>query len=81
MSLRAATLRMAIEISHRILPKMACHGQGVCDLLGGHPADPWNARSCAGLPNRDVSFHGESWRVSGPSAGVLSTAALDPEPT
>jgi hypothetical protein len=54
MSLRAATLRMAIEISHRILPKMACHGQGVCDLLGGHPADPWNARSCAGLPNRDV---------------------------
>jgi hypothetical protein len=31
-----------------------------------------------GLPSRDVSFHGEFWRVSGPNAGVLSTAALDP---
>jgi hypothetical protein len=33
------------------------------------------------LPSRDVSFYGEYWRVSGPSAGVLSTAALDPNRT
>jgi hypothetical protein len=32
-----------------------------------------------GLPSRDVSFHGEFWRISGPNAGVLSTAALDPK--
>jgi hypothetical protein len=81
MSLRAATLRMAIEISHRILPKMACHGQGVCDLLGGIRRTHGMPAYGTGPPSRDVSFHGESWRVSGPSAGVLSTAALDPEPT
>jgi hypothetical protein len=34
-----------------------------------------------GLPNGHVRIHGESWRVSGPCAGVFGTAAPDPQET
>jgi hypothetical protein len=45
------------------------------------PKLPRPSSTLPGLPSRHVCFHGEFWRVSGPSAGVLSTAALDPKET